>query len=138
MTQSLRGCSSALVSIEQHRFTGPLDPSHKMRPNGVIFIFIWSWAAAQHHFRAPRVHRASHLSLHAFIWRRKISASPGIYTLAHISRFCKLRLVGPTVIFTRLCLSENMGGHNMVTWRSRERRSWIGSAQATAEMKRAV
>lgn len=29
---------------------------------------------------------------------------------------------------------ENMGGRNMVTWRSGERRSWIDSAQATAEM----
>lgn len=36
----------ALVSIELHAFTGPLDPAHKTRPNCVIFIFIWSWAAA--------------------------------------------------------------------------------------------
>lgn len=31
---------------------------------------------------------------------------------------------------------ENMGGRKMVTWRSREGRSWIGSGQATAEMNR--
>lgn len=127
---------SARVSTERHRFAGPLDPSHKMRPNCVIFIFIWSWAAERRHSGAPRAHGASRLSLHAFIWKREMSASPGMYTLAHISRFCARRLAGPTVIFTWPCLSErNMGGRSVVTWSSRDRRT-ICSVRATAEMNR--
>lgn len=38
--------SSTWLSEALHLFPGPLDPFHKMRPNCVIFIFIWSWAAA--------------------------------------------------------------------------------------------
>lgn len=120
------------------RVSVPLDPSRKMRPNCIILIFIWSWAAAQRHLGARRVHRASHLSLHAFIWKRKNKRKPRHkYTLAGISGFCGLRLVGHAVISTRMCLSERIWA-GARWWRGGPERGAVGQAVRRQQLKWAV
>lgn len=124
--QSLRARSSARVSIERLRFTGPLDPALNMRPNCVIFI-LFGLGLLRNCSSERRGYTVRPISLYMLLFgREKISAGAGINTLAHISRFCRLRLVALTVTSTWMCLSEKMGGRNTVTWGSRERRTGCG------------
>lgn len=126
---------SAQLSLAIHLFTGPLDPSHKMRPNCVIFVFYLVLGCCAAAARGAARYTVRLISLYMLLFGRgKISTSPGINTLADISCFCELRLVGH--VHMDAPVRESWGGHKAVTWRCGERRSWRGRAQATAEMNR--
>lgn len=105
-----------------------------MRPNCVIFIFIWSWAAAQ---RSAAGTPCVPSLFTCFYLEEKNKRQPRHKHIGTQISFL-LAPVGWTHrhIHMDVPVRENMGGLNMVTWRSGERRSWIGSAQATAEMNR--
>lgn len=95
----------------------------------MLFSFLFGLGLLRNGNSERRGYTVRPISLYMLLFgREKISASRGMNTLADISRFCKLRLVGQTVISTWMCLSErNMGGRIVVTWRTEERSSWIGS-----------
>lgn len=98
------------MSIELD-FAGPLDPSHKNEAKVCYFHFylvlgLLRDATSQRH--------RSHLSLHAFIWKKEISASLGVHTSPHTSRCSQIRLVGGAV--TAAMMRRGVGGGAGTTW----------------------
>lgn len=130
--QRLQACGSARVSIELRRFTGPLDPSHKMRPN-LLFSFLFGLGLLRNCTPEPR---APSLFTCFYLEEKNKRRPRHKHTGRHVSSLHAPVGWAHRHIHMDAPVRENMGGRYTVTWRTGVRRSWICSAQGTAEMNR--